>query len=175
MKWIRRLSLLVTGLLLCGIFISTAAVLILDETDYKHLLSWGAERFLGSQLIIEGPINVDISNNLLFSTGGITLKANDDSYRLSAGELHASFRLDSYLTTGSFQLNSLKLSDVDLEVSETASGGGDPATIDIPPLVINQVQISNLQFAYRELPPGTLHRFALAELTSGALGERQPI
>ncbi len=175
MKWIRRLSLLVTGLLLCGIFISTAAVLILDETDYKHLLSWGAERFLGSQLIIEAPINVDISNNLLFSTGGITLKANDDSYRLSAGELHASFRLDSYLTTGSFQLNSLKLSDVDLEVSETASGGGDPATIDIPPLVINQVQISNLQFAYRELPPGTLHRFTLAELTIGELGERQPI
>jgi len=65
-------------------------VLILDEADYKRLLSWSTKRFLGSQLVIEGPINVDISRNLLFSAGGITLQANDDSYRLPAGELRAS-------------------------------------------------------------------------------------
>ncbi|MCP4288495.1 MAG: AsmA family protein [Gammaproteobacteria bacterium] len=175
MKWIKHLLVLLTGLLLCSILILTAAVLILDEADYKHLLSWGAERFMGGQLVIEGPISVDISRNLLFSAGDIMLKASDDSYRLSAGELHANFRLGSYLTTGTFWFNSLQLSDVNIEVTETSSGGYDLTTIPIPPLVIYEAQISNLVFAYQELPPGTLHTFALAELTIGRLGEQQPL
>jgi len=175
MKWIRRLLLLLAGLLLCAAFILTAAVLILDEADYKHLMSWGAERFMDGQLVIEGPISIDISRNLLISSGGISLKANDDSYRLSVGELQADFRLGSYLTTGTFWFNNLKLSDVNIEMTERSSSGRDPVVIKIPPLVIDQAQISNLLFAYQELPPGTPYTFALTELTIGKLGQQQPV
>ena len=173
--WVKRLSILVAGLLLGIFLVSTAAVLILDEADYKRLLSWGAEQFLDSQLVIEGPLDIDISRNLSLASGGITLKANDASYQLSAGQLHASFRLGSYLTTGTFWFNSLELTDVRLEVMESTDDDFALEDIYIPPVVFEQAQVNNLVFSYQELPPGTLHTFALTELSLGELGEQQPV
>ena len=173
--WIKRLSVLLAGLVLGILLLLTAAALILDEADYKRLLAWGAERFLDSQLLIEGPITVDISRNLLLTAGGVLLKADDGSYRLSAGKLHTSFRLGSYLSTGTFWFNNLELTDVDLEVLETSDDGHDLDAIRIPPVVIEQAQVSNFVVAYRELSPGTMHTFSLSELSLGELGEQQPV
>ena len=118
MKWLKRLLLLLVTLLLSGVLIIVGAVVFLGEDHYKRLLSWGAEQFLDSQLIINGPINIDISRNLLIDTGDILLKANDDSFSLSIGEFQGSFRLGSYIRTGAFWLNSLTLDDVIIEVMQ---------------------------------------------------------
>ena len=56
MKWIRRLLALLAGLLGCALLL-VGAVLFLEEADYKRLLIWGADRFLDSQLVIEGPVH----------------------------------------------------------------------------------------------------------------------
>ena len=178
MKWIKRLLGLFAGLLLGITLIVAAAALLLEESDYKRLLAWGAEQFLDSRLVIEGPLTIDIARDLSLATGYISLRANDDSYRLSVGKLKTSFRLGSYLQTGTFWFNSLELTDVNLdvmEVSEATDDDFDLADIHIPPVVVARAQLNNLAFSYRELPPGTLHRFSLDELTIKELGERQPV
>ncbi len=176
MKWIKRLLKLLAGLLLVSALIVTASILILDESDYKRLLSWGAERFLDSQLIIEGPLSVDISRNLALYSSDILLNSNDDSYRLSVGNLRVNFRLGSYLQTGAFWFNNLELKDINLEVNETAEDDDFSfEDISIPPVIVEQAHFNNLMFAYQELPPGSLHRVSLDELKLEELGEKQPI
>jgi hypothetical protein len=175
MKWIKRLLGLLIGLLLGSALIVTAATLFLGESHYKRLLAWGAEQFLDSQLVIEGPLEIDFARNLSLATGDIRLKANDDSYRLSIGKLQTSFRLGSYLQTGTFWFNNLELTDVNLEVAETTDDDFDLEDIHIPPVVVARAKLNNLGFTYRELPPGTLHTFALDELAIDELGEHQPV
>ncbi len=169
MKWIKRLLILLAGLLLSSALILFSAVLIFSESDYKRLLGWSAERFLNSQLLIEAPIEVDISKNLSLSSGDILLTANDDSYRLSLGKLHINFRLGSYLKTGTFWFNNLELEDVNLEVVETA--GND---FSIPPVVIEHADFNNVEFVYQE-SSGSRHTFSLTTLTMEELGEHQPV
>ncbi len=167
---------MIAGLLLSSVLILVGAVLFLGESDYKRLLGWGAERFLDSQLVIEGPIKVDISRNLSLYSEHILLKSNDDSYQFSAGKLHINFRLGSYLRTGTFWFNSLELEDVNLKVMETAEDDDFSfEELTIPPVIVQQAHFKNLVFAYQELPPGTLHTFSLDELTMEELGEHQPV
>lgn len=175
MKWIKRLSVLLAGLLLLGALIVAAAALFFDESDYKRLLTWGAETFLDSRLVIEGPLRVDIARNLSLATGDVQLEANDGSYRLSVGNLKTNFRLGSYLQTGVFWFNSLELNDVNLEVTETAHDDRDLEDMHIPPVVIAQAKFNNLAFTYSEQPPGTLHRFSLDELVVEESGRGQPV
>ncbi len=176
MKWIKRLLKLLAGLLLGSALIVTASILVLEESDYKRLLGWGAERFLDSQLIIEGPLSVDISRNLALYSSDILLKSNDDNYRLSVGNLRVSFRLSSYLQTGTFWFNNLELENINLEVNETAENNGFSfEDFSIPPVIVEQAHFNNLEFAYQELPPGSLHRFSLDELKLKEMGEQQPV
>jgi len=174
MKWIRRLLAMLVGLLGCVLILACTAF-FLDESAYKRVLAWSAERFLDSQLIIEGPIRVAISSDLSFSSESILLKANDDSYRLSVGSFNTSFRLGSYFRTGTFWFNSLELSDVNLEVTETSDENFTLEDVYIPPFVIGKAQVNNLEFSFQERPPGTLQSFSLSELTLGELGEYQPL
>ena len=176
MKWVKRLLILLASLLLTSVLILVCAVLLLQESNYKRILGWGAEQFLDSQLIIKGPLKLDIARNLVLSSGEILLYANDDSYRLAIGKLHASFRLGSYLQTGFFWLNNLELQDINLRVKETPEGYHFSfEDFQIPPVVIGQAKFSNIQFAYQELPPGTLHTFSLDDLELKELGEQQPV
>lgn len=173
--WLKRIALLVAALLVSITLILASAVLWLDEADYKRLLSWGAGHFLDSQLLIHGPLDIEISRNLSLSTTALSLQANDDSYHLSIGKFHASFRLGSYLRTGTFWFNSLELADVMLEARETTDADFKLENLQIPPVVVAQATISNLVFNYQELPPGTLHTIALDELEIGELGEERPV
>jgi uncharacterized protein involved in outer membrane biogenesis len=173
--WIKRTGVLLGSLLLAISLLLAAAVLLLDEAGYKRLLGWSAAEFLDSQLVIDGPLAVEIARNLSLTAGDVRLKANDGSYTLSVGTVQASFKLGSYLATGSFWFNSLELTDVSLEVTETPGDEPDLDAVQLPPVVIAQAQISNLVFSYQELAPGTLHTFLLSELTLGELGEQQPL
>ena len=176
MKWVKRLLLLLSSLLLAGILLLAGAVMFLQEANYKQILAWGAEQFLDSQLIINGPLKLDISRNLALAAGEILFYANDDSYRLAIGKLYINFRLGSYLQTRSFVFNNLELKDISLEVKETPGDDDfDFEDFQIPPVVISQAQFGNLQFAYQELPPGTLHTFSLDALELKELGEKQPV
>ena len=176
MKWIKRLLILLAGLLLGSALLIAASILILEESDYKRMLGWGAEHFLDSQLVIDGPLEIEISRNLSVSSGKIFLKADDDSYQLSIGKLHANFRLSSYLQTGTFWFNNLQLEDIRLDVKETTKDNNfSLEDFKIPPVVIAQAQFTNIEFIYQELSQGALHMLLLDELAIGELGEHQPI
>jgi len=174
MSWIKRLVLLFLGLVLCVVLLVGGAVLILDDADYKYILSWTAKNFLDSQLEISGPFSISIHRDLLLTSGGIHLQANDGSYSLSVGELDANFRLGSYLRTGTFWLNSLALTDVSLEVEES-EGDFKLSDITIPPVVIEKAKLNNLKFDYQELPPGTLHSFHLHDLEIDDINDSGPV
>ena len=175
MKWIKRLLGLLAGLLLGSILFVAAVVLFFDEADHKRLLVWTAGQFLDSELVIEGPLELDIARNLSLSSIDIRLEAHDGSYRLSVGNLKTNFRLGSYLRTGTFWFNSLELQDVDLEVTETADERFEPGDFTLPPVVIARAHFSNFAMSYREQPPGTLHRFLLEELIIQEAGRGQPV
>ncbi|MGB5261941.1 MAG: AsmA family protein [Gammaproteobacteria bacterium] len=175
MKWIKRLSALLAGLLLVGALIVAAVVVYFDESDHKRLLVWAAGQFLDSELVIEGPLELDIARNLSLATGDIQLDANDGSYRLSVGNLKTNFRLGSYLQTGTFWFNSLELTDVNIDVTETADSDTRLEDFQLPPVVIAQAKFNNLALTYREQPPGTLHRFSLDELIVEESGRAQPV
>jgi len=175
MKWLKYLSALLAGLLLVGALIVAAVVLFFDESDHKRLLVWAAGQFLDSELVIEGPLELDIARNLSLATGDIQLEANNGSYRLSVGNLKTNFRLGSYLQTGVFWFNSLELTDVNLEVTETADSDTSLEDFQLPPVVIARANFNNLELTYQEQPPGTLHRFSLDELIIEEAGRGHPV
>ena len=175
MKWLKYLAALLAGLLLVCILIVAAFVMYFDESDHKRLLVWAAGQFLDSELVIEGPLELDIARNLSLATGDIRLQANDGSYRLSVGNLKTNFRLGSYLQTGVFWFNSLELTDVNLEVRETTRARTGMQDFQLPPVVIARANFNNLEFSYQEQPPGTLHRFSLDELIIEEAGRDHPV
>ena len=175
MKWIKRLSVLIAGLLLGSALIVGAAAMLLDESDAKRLLTWSANTFLDSRLVIEGPLRIDFARDLSLVTDGIRFEANDGSYLLSVGNLKTNFRLGSYLQTGVFWFNSLELTDVNLEVTEPPHEGSGLEDFQLPPVVIARANFNNLAFTYQEQPPGTLHRFSLDELVVEESGRGQPV
>jgi len=175
MKWFKRLSLLLAGLLLGVALIVAAVVLFFDESDHKHLLAWAAGQFLDSELVIDGPLELDIARNLSLASSDIHLEARDGSYTLTVGKLKTSFRLGSYLRTGVFWFNSLELQDVDLEVTENGDKSFEADDFRLPPVVIARAYFNNFALSYREQPPGTLHRFSLDELVIEEAGRGQPV
>ena len=175
MKWVKRLVVLLTSVLLFSVLTLASAVLFLEESNYKRILGWAADHFLDSQLIIKGPFKLNVSRNISLSSADITLNANDDSYRLAIGKLQISFRLGSYLQTGSFRFNKLELQDINFKVIEKPGDFFFFEDFQIPSVVISQAHFSNLNFAYQELPPGTLHRLYLDELEVKDLGEKQAV
>jgi len=174
-NWIKRIAVLLGSLLLGMFLLLAGAALLLEEADYKRMLSWGAEQFLDSRLVIDGSLGMDISRNLSLVAGEVRLTANDGSFTLAVGALDASFKLGSYLTTGTFWFNHLTLNDISLEMKETAGGWLDLDVIRLPPVVVARARFNNLVVAYQELPPGTLHTFMLTELTLGQVGDQQPV
>jgi len=177
MKWIKRLLVLIVSVIFGSALLVTGVVVLLSDDEYKQLLSWGAEQFLDSTLVISGPINLDISKNITLESGDISLKANNGSYTLSIGSLHGSFRLGSYLRTGTFWINSLALEDVTIQVVESEGNESefDLENISIPPVIIGSAQIRNLVFIYQELHPGSQHTFSLDDLKIGELGKHQQV
>jgi hypothetical protein len=66
MKWIKRLTLLLAGLLLSLMLVFAGALLFLDEADYKRVLAWSTDNFLDSELVITGPLSIGYSEGILF-------------------------------------------------------------------------------------------------------------
>ena len=172
MKWLKFISVF----LLLIIFVFIGTILLLQENHYKKLLSWGAEQFLDSQLVIDGPLEFELARNLSLSSSNILLHANDDSYRLELGKLYMNFRLGSYMQTGSFWFNNIELHDINLKMNETPGESDfDMDELQIPPVILNQAAFSNINVSYQELAPGTLHNFKLDELELKELAENQPV
>ena len=172
MKWLKLISIF----LLVSVSILAGLLLVLQENHYKGILSWGADQFLDSQLVIEGPLQLELSRNLVFSSSEITVHANDDSFQLDIGQLFISFRLGSYLQTGSFWFNDIKLSDIGLKVNETADASEfDLDELKIPPVIVNEARLDNINITYQELAPGTTHKFLLESLVLDEFAENKPM
>ena len=175
MKWLKRLLYLLTSLLLSSALIVTVLMLYLDESGHKRLLVWAAKQFLDSELIIEGALELDVGRNLSLATEDVRLAASDGSFTLTLGELKTSFRLGSYLRTGTFWFNSLELHEVDLNVEKTSNNRSAPGYFKLPPVVIARARFKSLTLSYRGQPPGTLHQFSLEELIIEEAGRGQPV
>lgn len=170
-KWIRRSAVLFASFLILIIVITN-----FKDSLYERALIWSAEYFFDCQFTIEGSIDVDITRNLLVSAERIQISANDDSYRVSIGRMDIEFRLGSYLQTGAFWFNNLRLEHVKIDIIETPNEQiFDIEDLEIPPLIISQAKIYNLALTYQELAPGTAHTFLLDEFFIESEGAQQPL
>ncbi len=96
-----------------------AGLYFLNDDDYRHVLIWSADYFLDSQLEIDGEFSVKFGREVELRAETVRLKANDGSYDLSLGKLNLEQRFASYISTGTFWINSLSMEDLRAEIKET--------------------------------------------------------
>jgi len=129
-----------------------AGLYFLNDDDYRHVLIWSADYFLDSQLEIDGAFSVRFGREVELNAETVRLKANDGSYDLSLGKLNLEQRFASYISTGTFWINSLGIEDLQAEIKETGGGGEiDWQAFSLPFLVIEEIQLRNLSLAYTEI------------------------
>jgi hypothetical protein len=131
-----------------------ASLYFLNDDDYRHVLIWSADYFLDSQLEIDGAFSVRFGREVELNAETVRLKANDGSYDLSLGKLNLEQRFASYVSTGTFWINSLSMEDLSAEIKETEAEPGkefDWQTFSLPFVVIEEIQLRNLSVSYTEI------------------------
>ena len=173
MKWIKRLTLLLAGLLLSLILVIAGAALFLDDADYKRILAWSADHLLDSELVVSGPLSIGYSEGILFSAEGVQLQAHDGSYSLETETISTNFYLVS-IFSGALWIHDLVLDDFTLKITEP-EGETEPFVFSMPPIVIARGRVNRLLVEYQEASPGTLHSFSLDELLIDDVNDEGPV
>lgn len=173
MKWIKRLTLLLAGLLLSLMLVFAGALLFLDEADYKRVLAWSTDNFLDSELVISGPLSIGYSEGILFSAEGVQLQAHDGSYSLETGTVSTNFYLRS-IFSGALWIHDLTLDEFTLKITEPEDEV-ESFVFTMPPVVIARGRVSKLLVEYQEASPGTLHSFSLDTLQIDDVNDEGPV
>jgi hypothetical protein len=175
LAWARRLLLLLLALALGVGLLIGGALLYLDDEDYRLLLIWEADQFLDAQLEINGPFSLTLGRNLLLNAGDVRLTANDGSYTFEAGEIDLSQRLGSWLMTGTFWTNHLRLADVQLYLIQGEEPDLRPEDWRLPPVVIQEARLDNLHILYEESEGGERHEISVLYLEADDINDSGPV
>ncbi|MDH3901351.1 MAG: hypothetical protein OEU51_09940, partial [Gammaproteobacteria bacterium] len=175
MSWVRRALYLVVGMLLLAVLLVGGALIFLDDDHYRRLFVFGADHLLDATLEINGDFSFALGKEVTLVAESVRLTANDGSYSANIGEFSGSQRLGSYLMTGTFWVNSLVLSDVQLDIKQ-----GDEPTIELhdlslPPVVIQEARLNNLQLFYTQRKPAVTHEISLLELIVDDVNDSGPV
>ena len=166
-RWLLRILILLPGIAAAVILLLGAALLVLDDADYKRILTWAAATFLDTELEIAGPFSIKFSDGIHVTAGDVRLRAHDGGYVISTQHFNTDFRVISILS-GALVINNLILTDTRLRINESEIGDDDKAAgFSIPPVVVARAHFRNVELEYQEARPGTLHTFSLNELLIG--------
>ncbi|UCC55130.1 MAG: AsmA family protein [Gammaproteobacteria bacterium] len=175
MSWVRRALYLVAGLVLVAVLLVGGALLFLDDDHYRQLLTFGADQLLDASLEIDGDFSLALGKEVTLVAEAVRLTANDGSYSATIGEFRGSQRLGSYLLTGTFWVNSLVLSDVQLDIKQGEEPTIELHDLSLPPVVIQEAQLNNLQLFYTQREPEVTHEISLLELLMDDVNDSGPI
>lgn len=171
MKWFKRILISLVGLLVGLSLIIFSVKFILGESHYKQIMIWAAEQYFDSELIIEGPIKVDISSNFKLEAGNLKLIAKDDSFQLTTSSVQFTLRMIPYLRKGIFWFDNINLENTQLKLFETNRKYNE---LTIPVIFIQHANVNNFTITYQEQAPESLHSFTFDELTIHEIGENNP-
>jgi len=174
-RWLKRLGILLVTVLLVTVLLIIGALIFLDGDHYKQPLAWVAETFFDSELTISGPLRVHVSTGLQLHAEGVQFKPHDDSYFLKADTLNTDIRLKDAVF-GTLWIRDLAVTGFYLKVNESDSDDKfDWKNFTLPPVVVERTNFDNLMVEYQEVAPGTLHSFALSELTFDDVNDSGPL
>ncbi|UCG07908.1 MAG: AsmA family protein [Desulfobacterales bacterium] len=98
--WLKYFFIFSSAMLILCMALVAAALLVLDDNDYRKLAIWSVEQVAGYKMIIEGPFAVDVSNELSLSAAGIRFESTfggTQPYLTSIGQLNVSLALKPLL------------------------------------------------------------------------------
>ena len=99
-RWIKYILIFSGAVVILSLVLFTAALMVLDDNDYRKLAVWGVGHLTGYRMIVEGPFLVDLSAEPSLTANGIRFEAfgADPSPRLtSIGLLHLKIALKPLL------------------------------------------------------------------------------
>ena len=176
MKWFKRILISLVGLLVGLSLIIFSAIFILGESHYKQIMIWAAEQYLDSELIIEGPVKIDVYSNFILEAGNLNLIAHDGSYQLTTSSMQINLRVGPYLRKGNFWFNNINFDNAQLNLfeinNEVPKKYNDVA---VPTIIVERANINNFTISYQEQAPGSLHSITFDELTLYEISEDKPI
>lgn len=175
-NWMRRLLAVLAGVLLLLILLAGIALAVLDSGDLKRVLVWGADRYLDASLQINGEFSLSLGRETTLVAEQVLLKAHNGSYSVTAGSIRIGQRLGSYLRTGTLWINSLQLVDIRTTVQEQqAAPLLDLGSVKLPPVVIEQATLRNLEVIQRLPATGASREFNLQELVIDDVNNAGPV
>ncbi|MGB5715995.1 MAG: hypothetical protein WBN81_02775, partial [Gammaproteobacteria bacterium] len=174
MIWIKRITVLLIGTLLCLSAFLVGVVVFFDNATYSHAAVWVADTFLDSDLRIDGELSLHIGETLELNVSDIRLDAHDDSYHFSSKTLKAAIQLRPLLS-GTVWLNELQADQLILRINESTTQSSNTFDPRLLPVVIASANVQGLVFEYQEQPPGTLHHFSLNTLRLDDIADKGPI
>ena len=174
-RYLRRLMLLITGIVLALALLLAALLTLLDDEQYRDALVWSADAFMDARLEIKEKFSLDFGRNILLKADAVQLYANDGSYKLDIGSFDGSMRFGDYIKTGTFWVNSLALADVRFEIIGSDDAEQDESWLYVPPVVIKTVQIQNLSVVYTPGGKEQPQTFDLVKLIIDEVQDQGPI
>ena len=175
MNLIKSALYLVAGLLLSVGLLIGGALVFLDDSHYRRLLAFTADQFLDVKLEINGDFSFALGKEITLVANSVRLVAHDGSYSATIGEFSGNQRLGSYLMTGTFWVNNLVLSDVQLDIKQADESSFDIHDLSLPPVVIQEARLNNLQLFYTQREPAVTHEISLLELIVDDINNSGPV
>jgi len=175
LRWGRRLTLSLLSIVLTLAVIIGGLVVVLDEADYRDALVWAADRYLDVRLEISGPLSFRLARETTLGADNIRLQANDGSYTLTVDQLLIRQRLGSYLRTGTFWINKLILSGVQLNVQAGEADTREFHLEELPPVIIEEARLAKVVVVYQGRDPGMTHTISLQQLVIDDVNNSGPI
>ena len=126
-----------------------AALLLMSDEDFRDALIFSADFFFDSQLDIDGAFTLSFGHKIELKADSIRWKANDGPYSLSIGELHVEQDVDLSFKSKTLWINSLRLTDLHIEVAAKESDQTIKGqTFSLPSVILEKATLKNVSLMY---------------------------
>ena len=159
-----------------NLLLLTGVVLyLLNDDHYRKILIWSTDQFLDTQLEINGDFSLGIGRVVELHAEDVRLQAIDGSYAVSLDKINIEQRFASYISTGTFWINSLHMEGLDADVRESIDEEPfDWDSLSLPFLVIEEIQLRDLSVVYTELSQDR-HTYSLSHVSVDDTGNEGPV
>lgn len=141
--------MLVAAFVVALLLLFGAALLLMSDEDYRDALIFSADFFFDSQLDIDGAFTLSFGHKIELKADSIRWKANDGPYTLSIGELHVVQNVDLSFKSKTIWINSLRLTDLHIEVAAKESDQTIKGqTFSLPSVILEKATLKNVSLMY---------------------------
>jgi hypothetical protein len=179
MRWLKIITITLSGLLATVVLLLVTALLFVGNSDLSGVITRGVDQFTDHSIELDGPVTIELSMSPVLNSGGIRFRMQDESVEVQADDLRLQLDIPS-LADGHLLIREIGAHNTTVTVRLQADDTPDEKAgldIDLSAVTFNRIDIENLSvdiFQPHEIEP--LHlKLDVLQAQRNELGVLSPI